>query len=489
MRRWCASKGACMKSAEQTARILPWPRQPVRDQAEREFLPAALEIIETPASPLGRAIAATIILFFAIAILWASIGRVDIIATAPGKVIPAGGTKIIQPFETGVVRAVHVEDGQSVKAGDVLIELDPTINGADTERLSKDLVAARLDVSRLEALMSDDHDPVSRFSPPAGASAAQIQLQQSLLANQFNEYRAKLGNLDRQIAQSEASRAGAQANVKKLALSIPLLQQRVTAFKTLVDHGWGEKLQYLQMSQDLVEHQQSLEVQKAKLAEASAALAALHEQRAQTQAEFRRTNLSDLADAEKKAAGLEEQVVQAQKRQGLQTLTAPVDGTVQQLAIHTIGGVVTPAQQLMTVVPAASHLEIDAMVSNRDISFVEAGQAAEIKIDTFNFTRYGLLHGKVLSLSQDAITREKPADASVDKARGAETKTSDPDGQELAFDARVSLDQAHMQIEDKLVNLTPGMAVTVEIKTGSRRVIEYLLSPLLRYGQESFHER
>src|SRR5579862_9806366 len=97
MRRWCASKGACMKSAEQTARILPWPRQPVRDQEEREFLPAALEIIETPASPLGRAIAATIILFFVIAIVWASIGRVDIIATAPGRVIPAGGTKIIQP--------------------------------------------------------------------------------------------------------------------------------------------------------------------------------------------------------------------------------------------------------------------------------------------------------------------------------------------------------------------------------------------------------
>ncbi len=478
-----------MKSAEQTARILPWPRQPVRDQAEREFLPAALEIIETPASPLCRAIAATIILFFAIAILWASIGRVDIIATAPGKVIPAGGTKIIQPFETGVVRAVHVEDGQSVKAGDVLIELDPTINGADTERLSKDLVAARLDVSRLEALMGDDHDPVSRFSPPAGASAAQIQLQQSLLANQFNEYRAKLGNLDRQIAQSEASRAGAQAQVKKLTLSIPLLQQRVTAFKTLVDHGWGEKLQYLQMSQDLVEHQQDFEAQKAKLAEANAALAALHEQRAQTQAEFRRTNLSDLADAEKKASGLEEQVVQAQKRQGLQTLTAPVNGTVQQLAIHTIGGVVTPAQQLMAVVPAASHLEIDAMVSNRDIGFVEAGQAAEIKIDTFNFTRYGLLHGKVLSLSQYAMPREKAADPSGDRTRSADAKTSDSAAQELVYDARVSLDAAQMQVEDKLVNLTPGMAVTVEIKTGSRRVISYLLSPLLRYKQESFHER
>src|ERR1700739_2182042 len=149
-----------------------------------------------------------------------------------------------------------------------------------------------------------------------------------------------------------------------------------------------------------------------------------------------------------------------------QVLRAPIDGVVQQLAVHTIGGVVTPAQNLMVVVPAGSPIEIEAMIQNKDVGFVHDDDAAEIKVDTFNFTRYGLLHGKVLSLSQDAITREKPADASVDKERGAETKTSDPDGQELAFDARVSLDQAHMQIEDKLVNLTPGMAVTVEIKTG-----------------------
>ena len=182
--------------------------------------------------------------------------------------------------------------------------------------------------------------------------------------------------------------------------------------------------------------------------------------------------------------------MEAQQRQRLQTLTAPVDGTVQQLAVHTVGGVVTPAQQLMAVVPADSRLEIEAMVSNRDIGFVRAGQLAEIKIDTFNFTRYGLLHGRVLSVSQDAIIRDRQ----LDRSNGGESGAPSDDargskGQELNYSARISLDRTQMQIDDRMVNLSPGMAATVEIKTGSRTILSYLLSPLLRYRQEALRER
>ena len=166
-----------------------------------------------------------------------------------------------------------------------------------------------------------------------------------------------------------------------------------------------------------------------------------------------------------------------------------MDGTVQQLAVHTEGGVVTPAQILMSIVPADSHLEIEAMISNKDIGFVRAGQDAEIKIDTFNFTRYGLIHGKVQSVSQDAIVREKPTEKSdTNRHTGDESDSSEPHGQELVYSARVSLDKAQMQIDDRRVNLSPGMAVTVEIKTGSRHVIEYLLSPLLRHKQQAMRE-
>ncbi len=162
---------------------------------------------------------------------------------------------------------------------------------------------------------------------------------------------------------------------------------------------------------------------------------------------------------------------------------------MQQVAIHTVGGVVTPAQQLMAIVPADAPLEIEAMVSNRDIGFVHPGQPVQIKIDTFNFTRYGLLHGKVKSVSQDAIERAKPEGKSSDQPSDRLTDSSEPKGQELVYAARVSLDKTQMNIDGKLVNLEPGMAVTTEIKTGSRRVIEYLLAPLLRYKQESLRER
>jgi hemolysin D len=150
---------------------------------------------------------------------------------------------------------------------------------------------------------------------------------------------------------------------------------------------------------------------------------------------------------------------------------------------------VTPAQQLMVIVPAGAQLEAEAMVSNRDIGFVHPGQPVEVKVDTFNFTRYGLIHGEVSSVSQDSIVRDKPADRSGAAKPGALAESSEPQGQELLYAARVSLGRTQMQIEDKLINLSPGMAVTVEIKTGSRRIIEYLLSPLLRYKHESLRER
>jgi len=240
-----------------------------------------------------------------------------------------------------------------------------------------------------------------------------------------------------------------------------------------------------------VEHEQELVVQRSRLDEAVAATAALREQRRQTEAEYNRTNFNDLAEAQQKAASLKEALVQAEQRRQLQTLTAPVEGSVQQLAVHTVGGVVTPAQQLMVIVPAGARLEAEAMVSNRDIGFVHPGEPVEIKVDTFNFTRYGLIHGAVSSVSHDSIVRDKPPGAQGGAAGkpGALAETSEPQGQELLYAARVSLDRTSMQVEDKMINLSPGMAVTVEIKTGSRRIIEYLLSPLLRYKYESLRER
>jgi len=459
-----------------------------RERDELAFLPAALEIVETPPSPIGRAIGATLIVLFCLALIWASFGHVDIVASATGKIVPSGRVKLIQPFETGVVRAIHIHDGQSVKAGDLLIELDPTMTAAEQEHIRSDLIAAQLDIARLRAALSDN--PEGMFQPPAGASPALVNMQRKFLAQQIDEYRAKLGALDRQRVQKEAERATIAATIAKLDASSPLIQQRVDIRKYLADKELGSKLTYLETQQLLTENEKDLMVQKSRLQEADAAIAAITQSHAQADAEFRRTLFGELAEAERKAGGLADDLAKAEQRTKLQLLTAPVDGVVQQLSVHTIGGVVTPAQQLAVVVPADAVLEVEAMVPNRDIGFVHPGDDAQIKIDTFNFTRYGLLHGRVVSVSRDAIVRETPQDRNNDRPKGAESDGSEPKGQEFVYSARVSLDRTQIQVDDDAVaNLSPGMAVTVEIKTGSRAVISYLLSPLLRYQHESMHER
>jgi len=458
-----------------------------RDREELAFLPAALEIVETPPSPIGRAIGATLIVLFVLALAWASLSHVDIVATATGKIIPTGHSKLIQPFETGVVRAIRVTDGQQVNTGDVLIELDPTINEGEINHLQGDMQSAQLDIARLRAALADTDDPLAGFVPPAGANPVLVAMQRQFLLAQITEHKAKIAALDGQMAQKEAELATISATVDKLEAVIPTIQERVNIRKSLSEYG--SRLQYFEVLQQLTESQQERLVQKSHSQEAQAAIAAITETRAQTMAEYRRTLFGELTEAERKAAGFAADLSKAEQRTKLQLLTAPVPGMVQQLAVHTVGGVVTPAQTVMVIVPSDSQLEIEAMVSNRDIGFVHAGDEVEIKVDTFDFTRYGLLHGKVLNISSDSIVREAPSDKSNDKTAGSASATSEPNGRELTYAARISVDRRQIQIEDKMVNLSPGMAVTAEIKTGSRRVIGYLLSPLVKYKQEALRER
>jgi hemolysin D len=476
-----------MKSAKN---IVSFPRFSGSSKAdETAFLPAALEIVETPASPVGRAVALTVMAIFCCAVGWASISHVDIVASASGKIVPSGGSKVIQPFEMGIVRAIHVHDGQQVKAGDLLVELDPTINKSDRDHLRSDLVATELEIARLKAGLADMKNPVDGFHPPPDAAPAQVDMQRDYLIKQTAEYRAKIEGLDRQLEQKQAERDTIQATIGKLSAIVPIVQQRVDIRKASAEQEYTSRFQYLEIQQLLVEQQQELLVQRSKLRETQASVAALTESRAQAIAEFHRTLFGQLAEAERKADGLRFDIAKSDQKINAQYLTAPIDGTVQQLAIHTVGGVVSPAQVLLTVVPLQSHLEIEAMILNRDVGFVHPKQPAEIKVDTFNFTKYGLLHGEVLSISQDAIVHDKQVERGSEKNPGADNASSEPKGQDLSFSARVSLDRSQMQIDDRLINLTPGMAVTVEIKTGSRSVLGYVFSPLMQYRHDSLRER
>jgi hemolysin D len=481
-----------MKSAEAAAeseKVVPLRQPQRRGRAEdTEFLPAALEVVETPASPAGRAVAICIIAVFCLALVWSAIGRIDIVASARGKIIPTGHSKTIQPLETGVVHSIRVKDGQVVKAGDVLIELDPTITEAEVNHARSDLVAAQLDVARLRAILENPDDALAAFHPPPGAPPSLLATQKQFLLQQVSEYRAKIAGLDREYEQKQAERDAIAANISKIKASIPILQQLVDMRKTLLEQQWTSKLQYLDATLKVLEQENEIPVQEARLQEATAALGAISRNRERVAAEFKRTVLSDLAEAERKAAGLTQDVIKGERRARLQVLTAPIDGVVQQLAVHTVGGVVTPAEPLLVLVPENEPLKIEAMVENRDSGFVTPGQSAEIKVDAFNFTRYGLLHGTVQSVSHDAIVQKKAGEA-ADKRLGAANDSSEPNGQELVYSTVVSLDRTEMDIDGITRTLSPGMAVTVEIKTGTRTILSYLLSPLGKVANEALSGR
>lgn len=476
-----------MKSAEAMLPVILRRSRPRRD--DLEFLPAALEIIESPAAPVGRAIAGTIILFFVAAIIWACLGKVDIIATATGRIIPTGRTKVIQPFETGVVRAIRVSDGQQVKAGDVLIELDPTASQADEVRLRHALAQDQLDLARLKALLTGDLD---KFAPPADADPLLAATASQRMEAQAAEQRARLADLDRQIAEKTAASQEAQASIDKIDAVLPTLRGQRDIREQLLHNQFGSKLLYLQAQQQVIEQEQQRIVEQHHLQEETYAVAALARQREGAVETYRKNLLGDLAKAEDSAIEHREDLAKAVDRHALQTLRAPVDGSVQQLAVHTVGGVVTPAEQLMVIVPADSRLEVEATLPNKDVGFVEAGQRVAIKVEAFNFTRYGLLHGTVTSVSRDVVAPDPIASASRDNRLTDPTPPKDDadrQAREPAYVAHVALTETGIGTEQGWKRLEPGMAVTAEVKTGRRRVISYLLAPLLQLRSGSLTER
>jgi hemolysin D len=462
----------------------------MRLREEYEFLPAALEIEETPPNTTGRWILWAIMAFLMFAILWASFSEVEIVATAQGKIIASGRDKIVQPLETGVVRAIHVHDDQNVKKGDLLIELDPTTTGAEVQRVESDLVNARLDAWRWKLLtklagkkatpgsgtlssLNNIHGEDDALVPGESigvekATPEQRTTQITMLRRQLDEHTARIAALDEAMEQHRAELVTAKIMTQKLAATLPLVTQRAASLRTLKDQSLAPEQDYLTLEQQRLEQQHDLDAQHSRVKETESAISNVLRQKQVLQAEFVRNAVDQYSTARNTTHALEQELIKANQHRALQQLIAPVDGVVQQLAVNTVGGVVTAAQPLMIIVPEGQTLEAEALVQNKDIGFVEDGQEAVVKIDTFPFTKYGTLAGTIQHVSNDAIE---------DKQQG------------FVYTARVALAQSAIHVGEKFVNLAPGMTVTVEVKTGKRRLIEYFLSPLMRYTSESARER
>jgi hemolysin D len=357
-----------------------------------------------------------------------------------------------------------VQDGQAVAKGQVLIELDPTQNRADHDRAANEYQAAKVEAARLRALIAEQ----ATFPPPPGGETGFVRLQQELLREQLAQQQARVAAAQHLIDQRRAALDQTKENVRRLEATLPMDTERVETYQRLLDHQAVARLDYLQVEEQRINKTQELAGQRKKLTQDQAALSEAEKNYRALVSEFQQAKQAELSLIETKATSLVQEMTKAGQKADLQRLTSPIDGVVQQLAVHTVGGVVTPAQQLLTVVPREHPVEVEAQVENKDVGFVKEGQPVEIKIETFQFTLYGTVPGTVLTVSDDAVPIEKVG---------------------LVYPTRVSMDQSTIQVEGKPVNLSPGMAVTVEIKTGQRRVIEYLLSPLLKSVKESLRER
>jgi hemolysin D len=436
---------------------------PRRLRDETAFLPAALCLQETPVHPAPRRTMWFIVALFTAAVVWSIVGRVDIVAVAPGRIVVTDHTKLVQPLEAGVVTAIHVKDGDRVAAGQALVDLDPTDAAADHGSVAEQLHAAREQAARAEALARALHEGGS----PSVAAASPVD--NGLLDAEWSDIRAQLARLDAELHRRHAELATATQLHDKLMHVLPLLRRREADFADLARSGFVAGHVGQDRARERIEAERDLSTQQARVTEAQAAITeSRHKRTAYVTETLRRLNDRG-ADARLRAAQLAPQGAKAQHRRQRATLRAPVTGTVQQLAVHTTGGVVTPAQALMVIVPAEGDVTARVVVENKDIGFIHEAQPVEVKVESFPFTKYGTVPGTVTWVSRDAVIDEKTGKAT--------------------FQATVRLSRREMDVDGRAVSLGPGFDVTAEIKTGRRRLIEFLTSPIARRVDESLVER
>jgi hemolysin D len=414
---------------------------PLLRPQEAEFLPAALSLQATPISPALRLTGRVLIALTACGVAWVIVGEVDIIVNASGRVVPSGRTKTIASVEVARVAAVRVAEGTVVRAGDVLVELDTRVSDSEHDKARGDEQIALLQAARSRAMLSGlERGVVPRLPRLSELPRERFVAAEMHLEDQWRDYMAKRRRLDDAIS--------------RISGELPLATQRAVDYKTLAQ------------SHDVAEHAW-IEKEQARM-ELEGQLADTRRQRDALYAETRRMAQDALHEAMRVLNESEQDAKRAAAHTDLLKLTSPVDGTVQQLTVHTVGGVVPAAQAPMQIVPLQSVVEVEAFVDNKDVGFVREGQRAQVKIDAFPYVRYGTVSGYVSHVSRDAVQDEK---------RG------------WVYSVKVLLDEASLAVDGRQVPVAPGMTGGVEIKTGTRRLVEYLLSPLMEHARESLRER
>jgi hemolysin D len=463
--------------------------------SDHEFLPAALEILETPPSPVRIGLLAIICAFAATALAWAYFGRIDIIATAQGKFQPTGRVKIVQPLDTGKVLASFVENGKHVQQGDVLVELDPSEGKAEVAEFTTNLASYRAEALRrhasIEAARAKDIAKAPPIAWPADIPLAIRLREERVIASDLGQLSAQVASLNAQANQKRAERDRLIATIAQQKQLVATLQERVSMRASLLEKSAGSRADLINATETLQYQLTGLAQQTGQLAESEANLAVIARDTDKAYDTFISENAQKLAEAERQADDYAQKLAKSLAKLDHMTLRAPLSGTIQASSVTTVGQVLTSGEEIMRIVPEDAALEIECYLPNQDIGFVKEGQDAVVKIESFPFTRYGTINARVTRVARDAVpqpeaeqTEQNSAKATKSTYSGAAQRT-----QNLVFPVTLKPETTLIGIDGTNIPLQAGMATTVEIRTGSRRILEYIFSPLVQIGSEALRER
>ena len=455
----------------------PWRfALPLLPQATAEdFAPAALELERTAPSPLPRALLYVLLALIVVTLAWAALGRVDVIAVAPGKLAPVTSLKVVQPADAGIVQDILVREGDRVKAGQVLVRMNASLSQADTRQVEHELQVRALQVRRIEAELSGA--PLRRLSsdPPELYAQALAQYQAHRQA-----YQDSLATEHAVLARAQQELNGAREQQTKLERTLPIYQDQERSWQQLVEEGFAGRLLAEERKRQRIEAEQELKAQLHAIEAARATLAQSQMRTAQIESTYRQQLSNEKIEAAAQHARLQQDWQKQSRRHALLELKAPQDGIIQALATHTVGAVLGPGTVLMTLVPTDEALRAEVWVDNADIGFVHEGQAVKLKLAPYPFQKYGMLDAVVQQVSANAS--EGPPPPGQDDAPTNSNAAS-------RYRAIVGLSAPALMADGVPHPLAPGMQVQGEIKLGSRSVLEYLLSPVRKAFHEAGRER
>ena len=437
-------------------------------EKETEFLPAILEVTETPPSPTGRLVMWTILILIVVALTWSFIGHINEVAVAAGKVIPSGQIKTIQVKNKGIIKEINVEEGQVVQEGDVLVVLDPTTTSADYDSLRKRAAYYKLDIQRLTAELTQQ--PFTPEEDP-DLEAHDLAAEMALYQSRTSDYRTQRQSREDVIAQRVARLQATQASYEKYAEVLAIAQEKEARLQELSEQNAISQFQLLEQQRETIEYAKNAQAELDSLNSIRAEIAEAQQNLANVDAAYHKDIMTALVDAKKEYYAIVESIKKAEEDSRMAVIYSPISGRVYNLSVHTLGGIVTDAQPLMQIVPEDAKLEFEVYADNKDIGFIKVGQEAEVKVETFNFQKFGMYKAEVQEISADAVNEPN------DQLRNMKYKLLlDPTSNDI-------------NVYGQPAKLEVGMNVSAEIKIKEKRIIDFFLDPFRRYTSEALRER